>query len=84
MTVTAVHLLHASVTAAAIGAAVLLSPAAPAFAGPTADPAVVPTAEGSTQNTDGHHQSARRRATFSGAAVTEVKLDDLDANNNKK
>jgi hypothetical protein len=26
----------------------------------------------------------RRRATFSGACVTEVKLDDLDANNNKK
>ena len=25
-----------------------------------------------------------RRATFSGACVTEVKLDDLDANNNKK
>ncbi len=29
-------------------------------------------------------QKKRRRATFSGACVTEVKLDDLDANNNKK
>jgi hypothetical protein len=31
---------------------------------------------------DGH--SERRRATFAGASVTEVKFDDMDANNNKK
>ena len=44
-----------------------------------------PTAEGANHGTfDVDSQSARRRATFSGASVSEVKLDDLDANNNKK
>jgi hypothetical protein len=46
---------------------------------------VGPTAEGANHGTsDVDYQSARRRATFSGASVSEVKLDDLDANNNKK
>ena len=53
----------------------------------SADPGtttVGPTAEGSTPGTsDGDSQSKRRRATFSGGIVTEVKLNDVDANNNK-
>ena len=45
---------------------------------------VGPTAEGSAHGTsDGGYQSARRRMNFSGAHITEVKLSDLDANNNK-
>ena len=31
---------------------------------------------------DGDYLSKRRRATFSGACVTEVKVADFDANNN--
>jgi hypothetical protein len=85
MRLIAARTLRAAVTAAAIGAAVLLAPAVPVFAAPTTDFTVGPTAEASTQGTtDADHQSARRRATFSGACVTEVKLDGLDANNNKK
>lgn len=38
----------------------------------------------SGESSDTVAQKERRRATFSGACVTEVKLDDLDANNNKK
>ena len=42
---------------------------------------VGPTVEGAiTGTSDGDYQSKRRRATFSGASVTEVKVDDLDGN----
>ena len=54
----------------------------------SADPwttTIGPAAEVPTHgSTDGDHQSKRRRATFSGGLVTEVKLDDLDANDTKK
>lgn len=52
----------------------------------SADPgttSVGPTAEAPSHGTsDG--QSERRRATFGGASITEVKLDDMDANSDKK
>ena len=51
--------------------------------GDTGTTTVGTTAEAPTHDaTGGDAQSKRRRATFSGGSVTEVKLDDLDANNN--
>jgi hypothetical protein len=51
----------------------------------SADPgttSVGPIAEAPSNGTpDG--QSERRRATFAGASVTEVKFDDMDANSKK-
>ena len=65
---------------AGLGTTVITGAAvASADTGPTSGPSMQAGAGGA----DGAYQSARRRATFSGACVTEVKLDDLDANSNK-
>ena len=64
--------------AAALGAAIVNAGAVA-----SADPGTTtagPTADASTHSGT---QSERRRATFEGGSVTEVKPKDLDANNNK-
>lgn len=75
---TAKNWIAALAAAAALGAAIVNAGAVA-----SADPAtttVGPTAEAA----NGDHQSQRRRATFAGGSVTEVKFDDLDAGGNKK
>jgi hypothetical protein len=66
--------------AAGLGAAIAFGSAVA-----SADPgttSVGPIAEAPSNGTpDG--QSERRRATFAGASVTEVKFDDMDANSKK-
>lgn len=69
----------AFVAAAGLGAAIVnASAVASADTGTTT---AGPTAEASANGDD---QSKRRRATFGGASVTEVKFDDLDAGGSKK
>jgi hypothetical protein len=70
------------VMAAGVGTAIVTGGAiASADTGTTT---VGPTAEGSAPGTSDGDQSKRRRATFSGGIITEVKLDDVHANDNKK
>lgn len=68
--------------AAGLGAAIV-NASAVASADP-GTPTASPTADVSHGGSDGGYQSSRRRATFAGGSVTEVKLDDLDAGNNIK
>jgi hypothetical protein len=68
--------------AAGLGVAIV-NASAVASANPGAT-AVAPAGEApSDGGSDGGYESSRRRATFAGASITEVKLDDLDAGNKK-
>lgn len=62
------------VMAAGVGTAIVTGGAV--ASADTGNTTVGPTAGGSTDNTSTGDQSKRRRATFTGACVTEVKLDD--------
>ncbi|MFI5508805.1 hypothetical protein ACIA48_15130 [Mycobacterium sp. NPDC051804] len=75
------NLIAAFAAVAGLGAAIINAGAvASADTGTTT---VGTTAEAPTHGaSDGDAQSKRRRATFSGGSVTEVKLDDMDPNNN--
>ena len=67
--------------AAGLGAAIVTASAVV-----SADPGtttVGPTLE-APSHSDGDSQSQRRRATFSGGSITEVKPTDLDPNGAKK
>lgn len=66
---------------AGLGTAVITGGAvASADTGSTSGTAV----EAGTTGTGGDHQVARRRVDLTEGYITEVKFDDLDANNNKK
>jgi hypothetical protein len=79
---TTTNWIAAFVAAVGLGAAIL-NASAVASADP-GTPTMGPTADASHGGPEGDYQSERRRATFAGASVTEVKLTDFDAGNNKK